>query len=122
MRLLFGPAWEDNVAEYHHESRLEWLLGPPPGSRAQVSHADMDMVDNPALVRYLRPATEAENREVEQVRQLQALIRQRVGVGRSPSEEDKEAILEMMFGGDSAETELLYNQALRTMDGGFHTC
>jgi hypothetical protein len=103
------------MKEDHGKARLECLLDPPPGSPCHVFNAHM--YDDPGLVRSLRPATEAEKKEVKEVRELQALIRQRVGAGRSPSSADMQAIL-MSFGGNWTEKLPLYTLATNTMDQG----
>lgn len=51
------------------------------------------MVD-PSLVTSLRPETEAEKRKVEEVKEMQTLIRRKVGAGNPVSEADMQAILQ----------------------------
>ncbi|KAK3309256.1 uncharacterized protein B0T15DRAFT_391441 [Chaetomium strumarium] len=94
MRLLFGPQYESTLKEPYEKFRIGLLLDPPPGSPWHAMDADLGM-DDPFLVRSLRPATEAEKQKVEEVREMQALIRQRVDTGKSPSLADMHAILTM---------------------------
>lgn len=114
MRLLFGPQYESTLKEDHEKVRIECLLDPPPGSPWHVLSASMN---DPSLVRSLRPATEAEKRKVEEVREIQALIRQRVGAGKSPSSADMQAILKT-FGPNWVAKLSAYTLATNTMDQG----
>ena len=114
MQLLFGPAWETHIKKNHDEARIGCLLDPPPGSPSHVMNAFMD--DN-SLVRSLRPATEAEQQKVKEVREMQALIRRRIGVGRQPTSGDMQAIL-TTSGADWAGKLPTYFLAVNTMDQG----
>jgi hypothetical protein len=114
MRLLFGPQYENTVKESHEEARLTCLLDPPPGSPSHVLNSTLD---DPSLGRSPRPATEAEKQKVQEIREIQALIRQRVGVGKSPSSADMQAILPT-FGGNWVEKLPTYTLATNTMDQG----
>ncbi|KAK4135801.1 hypothetical protein BT67DRAFT_433216 [Trichocladium antarcticum] len=114
MRLLFGPQWEKQMKKDHQETRMECLLDPPPGSPSHVMNAYFD--DSP-MVRSLRPATKAEEQRVEEVRELQTLIRRRVGAGKSPSGSDMQAILST-FGADWVRRIPAYTMAVNTMDQG----
>jgi hypothetical protein len=116
MRLLFGPQYERTLKEHHGKARIECLLDPPPGSPSHVLRASMGM-DDPSLVQALRPATEAEKKRVEEVREMQALIRLRVGAGKSPSLTDMQAIIRS-FGQDWSEKLPTYDLAVNTMDQG----
>lgn len=114
MRLLFGPQYERTLKEDHETARIECLLDPPPGSPWHVLNASMH---DPSLVRSLRAATEAEKQKVEEVREMQALIRGRVGAGKSPSSADMHAILQT-FGPNWPAKLPTYTLAANTMDQG----
>ncbi|KAK4198876.1 hypothetical protein QBC40DRAFT_330143 [Triangularia verruculosa] len=98
----------------HKEARIEYLLDPPPGSPWRALNAFMN---DPSLVRSLRPATKAEKQKVEEVREMQALIRQRVGAGKSPSSADMQAVLKT-FGPNWPAMCPIYSLAANTMDQG----
>ncbi len=125
MLLLFGPQWEGLDMKVDLErTRLECLLNPPPGSS---SHARTAVLDDGSLNPSPRPATEAEQKTVDKVREMQALVQQRVGVGKKPSPADMRAILLENFGvdirlekfGDPCSTESeIYVLATNTMDLG----
>ncbi len=112
MQLLFGPQWEEHAKSVHEPMRIECLLDPPPpGSPCQNVNASLD---DSSLVRSVRPATEAEQQRMEEVREMQALIRRRVGIGKWPSSDDRKAILTTL-GADWVEWLPTYNIAHRTM-------
>jgi len=115
MRLLFGPQYEGSLEKDHEEARIGFLLDPPPGSPWYVLNAHMG---DPSLTRALRPATEGERQKVEEARELQTLIRRRVGAGKSPSAADMRAIVEQAFGSDWALHLQTYMVAANTMDQG----
>ena len=73
----------------HETIRVEYLLDPPPGS---ASHAANKRLANNSLARSLRPATEAEQQKIEEVRKMQAIIKGGISAGKSPSEGDTEDI------------------------------
>ncbi|KAK1828869.1 hypothetical protein QBC39DRAFT_264334 [Podospora conica] len=114
MRLLFGPQYESTLKESYESARLEHLLDPPPGSPSKVLSASMD---DPSLVRSLRPATEAEKQKVDEVREIQALVRRRVPAGKSPSSADMQAVL-MSLGPNWTSKLQIYTLATNTMDQG----
>ncbi|KAK3378682.1 hypothetical protein B0T24DRAFT_137668 [Lasiosphaeria ovina] len=114
MRLLFGPQYESTLKEDHEKARIGCLLDPPPGSPWHILNASMD---DHSFVRSLRPATEAEKQEVEEVREIQALIRLRVGAGKSPSSADMQAILKT-FGPNWPAKLQTYTLAANTIDQG----
>lgn len=114
MQLLFGPQWESHIKQDHEAARIECLLDPPPGSPVYVLNAPMN---DSSLVRSPRPATEAEQQKVREVREMQALIRRRIGVGKSPSSSDMQAIL-TTFGADWSTRLPTYSLAANTMDQG----
>lgn len=116
MRLLFGPQWESHIKKDHESARIECLLDPPPGSPSHAMNAWMDDTSG-SLIRSPRPATEAEQRRVDEVREMQALIQRRVGVGKSPSSGDMRAIL-TTFGADWPTRLATYTLAANTMDQG----
>lgn len=114
MQLLFGPQWERHIKKEHEAARIECLLDPPLGSPSHAMNASMD---DSSLARSLRPATEAEQQMVTEVREMQALIRRRIGVGKSPSSGDMQAIL-TTFGADWVTRLPIYTLAANTMDQG----
>ncbi|KAH6845738.1 hypothetical protein B0I37DRAFT_447581 [Chaetomium sp. MPI-CAGE-AT-0009] len=113
MRLLFGPQYEKTLKKDHEEARIECLLDPPPGSPWHV----LNYMNNPSLVRSLRPATEAEKQKVEEVREIQGLVRQKIGAGKSPSTADMQTIL-MTFGPNWSTKLPIYTLATNTIDQG----
>jgi hypothetical protein len=114
MRLLFGPQWEVHLKKIHEDARIECLLDPPPGSPSHVMNAYMD---DSSLARSPRPATEAEQHIIKAVRDMQERIRQKVGVGRSPSPGDMQSILRDA-GGDWTAQIGTYQLALNTTNQG----
>jgi len=102
------------MKEDHEKVRIECLLNPPPGSPSHVMNSFMD---DGFSVRSLRPAREAEKKQVDEVKEMQALIQHRVGVGKSPSSADMQAILKT-FGGDWVARISTYTLATNTMDQG----
>ncbi|KAK0701892.1 hypothetical protein B0T26DRAFT_877162 [Lasiosphaeria miniovina] len=90
LELLFGPHYEQGVKKDHENMRIECLLDPPPGS---PSHAKYATTDAASLNQSLRPATEAEQERVKEVRDIQERIRKRRAEGEPPSQEDTLAIL-----------------------------
>ncbi|KAK0647174.1 hypothetical protein B0T16DRAFT_329764 [Cercophora newfieldiana] len=115
MRLLFGPQYERTLQDDHETARTEFLLDPPPGSPWHALTASMH---DPSLARSLRPATDAEKQKVEEVREMQALIRKRVGPGKSPTSVDMEAIRKE-FKSNWSDKLPIYTLAKNTMDQGF---
>jgi hypothetical protein len=114
MQLLFGPRWESSIKKDHEAVRIECLLDPPPGSPNYALNAYMD---DASIVRSPRPATEAERQRVKEVREMQELIRRRVGVGKPPSSADMMAIL-TAFRADWPARMETYTMAANTMDQG----
>ncbi|KAK4097072.1 hypothetical protein N658DRAFT_562031 [Parathielavia hyrcaniae] len=119
MQALFGPNFwcEESLKKQHEIVRLEYLLDPPPGSPWHVLHR---FVDDPSIVRSPRPATETEQKKVDEAREMQALIRERLGPRIHPTPEDKQAILET-FGPDRPAKEAIYALASSTMNQGWQT-
>jgi len=121
MQPLFSPQYKSTPKEDHKKARIKYLLNPPPGSPYHVLNATLD---DPSLIQSLRPATKAEKQKVEQVREIQALNRLRVGAGKSPSSADMQAILKTF--GPNWPTKLpTYTLAANTMNqgvpaGGYH--
>ncbi|KAK3356726.1 hypothetical protein B0T25DRAFT_138465 [Lasiosphaeria hispida] len=114
MQLLYGPQWESSMKKDHEEARIQCLLDPPPGSPSHVLNAWMD---DASIVRSLRPATEAEQQRVKEIREMQELIRRRVGAGKSPTSGDMHAIL-TAAGSDWVSRIPTYTLAANTMDQG----
>ncbi|KAM7185894.1 hypothetical protein V8F20_011598 [Naviculisporaceae sp. PSN 640] len=116
LRLLFGPAsTSDQIKEFHERVRLEFLMEPPPGSPCHVLHAQYG---DASLVQDLPPlATEVEKQMMDEVREMQIAIRQKVGPGNTPSSTDMQAILTSL-GPDWKAKLQTYWIALNTMDQG----
>ena len=114
MHLLFGPNWRKDLLKSYDEVRAEVLLSPPRGSPAYVLAADLD---KGAPDWSPRPPSEAEQRNIEEVRKMQSAIRERVGERKSPTNADMQAIL-MSFGPDWVQYLPLYQIAVNTMDQG----
>ncbi|KAK4889814.1 hypothetical protein LTR27_011432 [Elasticomyces elasticus] len=114
MELLFGPGWQQDVQGCHDECRMEVLLNPPHGSPSYAMSASLD---NGGPGWSPRPAAQAEQRRVDEVRQMQELVRARVGAGKSPTRDDTHAIM-TSFGAHWAEKLDTYTLALNTMDQG----
>ena len=74
-------------------------------------------LDNGAPAWSPRPASESEQRRVAEVREMQALVRESVGEGRSPSQADMMGIL-TSFGADWSARLPTYQLAVNTMDQG----
>lgn len=115
MELLFGPNCRRDAK--HEETRIDILLDPPRGSPSYASHS---CFDDKALGRSPRPATDAEQRKITQVREMQEAIRQRVGAARRPSKEDMMAILTGPGPNWTAKLPM-YTLAANTMDQGVRT-
>ncbi|KAH9842151.1 CBR-SET-14 protein [Teratosphaeria destructans] len=79
-RLLFGPDWERELEPVHEEARMEVLLDPPRGSPAYAMNAGLG-VDDGAPAWSPRPASEVEQQKIADVREMQAVVREKVGVG-----------------------------------------
>ncbi|KAK2050621.1 hypothetical protein LZ31DRAFT_547905 [Colletotrichum somersetense] len=116
MKLLFGPSSLVNMKEEHENARIEVLLDPPRGS---PSYNLSKFMDDPSLTRSVRPPTEAEKQKLQEVREMQQRIRQKVGAGNTPSSGDMKSILSS-FGPDWPEKLPLYMSAANTMDQGVH--
>ncbi|GKT46271.1 uncharacterized protein ColSpa_06452 [Colletotrichum spaethianum] len=114
MKRLFGPNALDIMKEDHESARLEVFLDPPRGSPSyKMSSYD----DCSALHRSMRPPTEVEQQKLQELRDMQQLIRQKVGVGKSPSKGDMQSIL-TSFGPNWPTKLQLYMLAVNTMDQG----
>lgn len=74
-------------------------------------------MDDGSLIPSPRPATEAEQQRVKKVKEMQALIQQRIGVGKSPSSGDTQAIL-ANFGANWSTELATYTLAVNTMNQG----
>ncbi|KAK1980131.1 hypothetical protein LZ30DRAFT_595392 [Colletotrichum cereale] len=112
---LFGPSSLSTMMKEDHENaRLEVLLDPPRGSPSYNFRA---LHDDPSLTRSVRPPTEAEQQRLQEVRDMQQRIRDKVGAGKSPSSDDMKSILTTL--GPEWPTKLsLYMMAANTMDQG----
>ncbi|EME81186.1 uncharacterized protein MYCFIDRAFT_204223 [Pseudocercospora fijiensis CIRAD86] len=76
MAMLFGPSWQESIQRDRDEIRLEVLLNPPRGSPSYAISAQLD-AGGPTWSP--RPATPQERARLDEVREMQAMIRQRVG-------------------------------------------
>ena len=114
MRLLFGPPWTADIADTLKEARMSVLLDPPRGS---PDYGFLARLDDRTLARNCRPATSEEQAQINQVREMQAKIRERVGAGRSPGSDVMKAIL-TEYGAGWDEMLPIYQLAVNTMDQG----
>ncbi|KAL1878221.1 hypothetical protein Daus18300_002138 [Diaporthe australafricana] len=116
IRMLFGPNWQKDIGARYQKTRLEILLDPPRFSKCQFI---IDwMINDQALKRSPRPATDAEQQEIVKVRQMQETIRQRVGARMIPTISDTQAI-QAGFGLYMTCFAETYMLALDTMDQGY---
>jgi hypothetical protein len=90
------------------------LLSPPRGSPAYAMSSPMD---EGAPTWALRPATPAEQTEIDEARRLQTQIRQRLGGRQSPSNNDMQAVLSQ-YGANWPMMLPKYTLAINTMDQG----
>ncbi|KAK2014790.1 hypothetical protein LZ32DRAFT_690259 [Colletotrichum eremochloae] len=116
MQRLFGPGSLSTMKELHEKARIEALLDPPRGSPNYVVNAS---TDDPALARSVRPPTEAEQQKLQEVREMQQRIRQRVGAGKSPTSDDLKSIL-TSFGPNWVAKSSVYTLAANAMDQGVY--
>ncbi|KAK4950734.1 hypothetical protein LTR10_010727 [Elasticomyces elasticus] len=79
-KLFFGTA-SQQLAKQHRQCRLQVLLEPVPGSQA---HALLSPLDEDCPIRSPRPISEAEQREIDEVRMYQQILRQ-PGVVTAPN-------------------------------------
>lgn len=112
MELLFGPGWRNTLLKDQEEARLHVLLNPPRGS---PSYAVDSRLDSGAPNWSPRPASDGEKQKVAEAREMQEMIRNKVGSGRSPFNADTREILNS-FGAAWAEKTEIYTLALNTMD------
>lgn len=112
MKLQFGPNWCNDVK--HEDTRIDVLLDPPRGS---PSYAMNSFFDDETLDRSPRPATDAEQRRITEVKEMQETIRRRVGAGRRPSKQDMMTIL-TASGPNWTGKLSIYTLAANTMDQG----
>ena len=95
---------------------MELLLNPPRGSPSYAVTVGSDL-DNGAPTWSPRPASEGEESRVADVREMQALVRQRVAEGTSPSKADMMAIV-TSFGAEWDTKMETYTLAINTMNQG----
>ncbi|KAF2092664.1 hypothetical protein NA57DRAFT_82032 [Rhizodiscina lignyota] len=113
MRLFFGPDWQD-VDKSINEQRMLALLNPPQGSPAYVMHASDD---RDAPTPSPRPASAEEEKKIQEVRDMQAAVKRRLGNRKEPTNDDIVAILTGQ--GENWPDKLpLYQLAINTMDQG----
>ncbi len=114
MRLLFGTAWTTDVAPTLKDARMQVLLNPPRGSPSYAFHASMDVG---APTYDPRPATPDEQICIDQVREMQAKVRGRLGNRLEPAKDDMMAIL-MQYGANWDQMLSTYTVAVNTMNQG----
>lgn len=112
LRLLFGPSWQPD--RHYEEERLLALLRPPRGS---PSYAMSSLLDDSSLPWSPRPANETEREKLEEVRDMQDLIRRHLGGRREPTSKDMQAILQS-YGAQWSEKLAVYQTAVNAMDQG----
>lgn len=115
MQALFGPDWRSSIGKNHDKIRLEVLLDAPRGSPSYAMHQSLNL--DSRLERSPRPATNAEKQVIGKSREMQDLVRRRIGAGKSPSSADMEAILSS-YGADWISHTQTYMLAINTMDQG----
>ncbi|KAF6819447.1 hypothetical protein CPLU01_13039 [Colletotrichum plurivorum] len=115
LKLLFGPEWRASQGKEHEDARMEILLDPPRGSPSYVFMRSWNKNRGPE--RAPRPATDAEQRRITLVRDMQEKIRQRVGAGKKPSDSDMQVILKS-YGHNWTEHMETYQLAADTMKQG----
>jgi hypothetical protein len=71
--ILFGPNWENGIADLHKRTRIEVLLSPPPGSPAHMVGGFMD--EGCPVWRPRGPCAE-EEAQLRRVADLQRVMRQ----------------------------------------------
>jgi hypothetical protein len=114
MTLLLGPNWKNTILKTYEEARLEVLINPPPGSPSYVINFFHDKTTpwfSP------RPATAAENERLQNVLEMQNLIRQCLGPRKEPTSHDMMTILSR-FGSKWDRALSDYQLAISTMDQG----
>ena len=92
MKLIFGAKWAESLQSTYDETRLEVLLNPPPGSPSYAMTSRSGW-DEGAPTRAPRPASQAEQTKINQVKEMQTRIRQRLGNRTDPTNADMMAIL-----------------------------
>ena len=90
LRQFFGPVYPADITDGCREMRISVLVNAPPGSPAYKHYAKYD-AEAPGWAP--RPAALEEQTCVDQVRELQAKIRERVENGRLLKNDDMAAIL-----------------------------
>lgn len=117
MQLIFGPNWRSSLGNYD-EARIEILLDPPRGSPSYALNKQQGLFDR--LERSPRPATESEKQVITQVKEMQDVVRRKIGAGKSPSSSDMQVILSS-YGPTWTSHLQTYMLAINTMDQGVRT-
>jgi hypothetical protein len=112
LRLLFGPRW--NPDSHYEEGRLLVLMRPPRGS---PSYAMSSKLDDSSLPWSPRPASETEKQTLQEVQDMQELIRKHLGSQKEPTSRDMQAIL-TTFGPNWVDKLKVYQTAINAMDQG----
>jgi hypothetical protein len=100
----------------YDEERLTVLLQPPRGSPSYAWASSLEY-DDSSLPWSPRPADETERERLQEVRDMQALVRSHLGSRTDPTTQDAKAIL-TQFGANWPEKAKVYQIAINTMDRG----
>lgn len=119
IQTLVGINEQDIIEELHHEVRLQILLGAPKGS-PMYAYALMEGLDESCPPWTPRKASAEEEKEVEEIRKIQKLVKEYAGGGRARdlSHNETTDILKKSFGDRWAEMVPRYQVAVNTMDQG----
>lgn len=115
MQALFGPDWRSSIGKAHDETRLDVLIDPPRGSPSYAKYQSLYPDDR--LERSPRPATNVEKQVIGKAREMQDVVRRRIGAGNSPSTADMQAVLSS-YGPDWDSDLQTYFLAINAMDQG----
>ncbi|KAK5682036.1 hypothetical protein LTR17_027418, partial [Elasticomyces elasticus] len=117
MRLLFGPLSSKLMLTYR-EIRLQVLLDPPKGSMTH-SWTRMFGLDNGCPVWSPRPATEAEQRDAQKIRHMQAAMRTTSVDGKPLNSTTMRTVFEAFADrSDVAHQHMLDTLAVNTLNQG----
>ena len=118
---MFGASLSGSKEETHRACRLEVLLQPPRGSPMHVSNRGLNLDrDCPPSSWAPRPASAAEQRQVQEVRDMQAAIKRHLGARGTAdiSPADMQQVLLQTHGDRWAEGVKVYQTALNALDQG----
>lgn len=114
LALLLGPDWKEKDEHPYVSIRLTMLLAAPPGS---PNYARYHGWDESAPSISLRPANDAEEEMLEEVRDIQEKARAHLGSRKKPTSDDMQEIL-ASFGSFWFQQMPAYMQAVNNMDQG----